>query len=106
MQKSKKPIYKHLKINFMKKLLHLSARMLLLALACCFSLSAYAQKLSVQGTVVDENGDPMIGASVVVMSGQKILGGVQLPIYQVVTPFLLNQVRLLISRLWDTRMSW
>ena len=71
----KKPIYKHLKINFMKKLLHLSARMLLLALACCFSLSAYAQKLSVQGTVVDENGDPMIGASVVVMSGQKILGG-------------------------------
>ena len=70
-----KPIYKHLKINFMKKLLHLSARMLLLALACCFSLSAYAQKLSVQGTVVDENGDPMIGASVVVMSGQKILGG-------------------------------
>ena len=49
--------------------------MLLLALACCFSLSAYAQKLSVQGTVVDENGDPMIGASVVIMSGQKILGG-------------------------------
>ena len=72
---TKKPNYKHLKTNFMKKLLHLSARMLLLALACCFSLSAYAQKLSVQGTVVDENGDPMIGASVVVMSGQKILGG-------------------------------
>ena len=90
----------------MKKLLHFAARQLLLVLACCFSLSAYAQKLSVQGTVVDENGDPMIGDFVVVMSGQKILGGVQLPIYQVVTPFLLNQVRLLISRLWDTRMSW
>ena len=59
----------------MKKLLHLSARLLLVALACCFSLSAYAQKLSVKGTVVDENGTPMIGASVVIMSGQKILGG-------------------------------
>ena len=59
----------------MKKLLHLSARLLLVALACCFSLSAYAQKLSVKGTVVDETGAPMIGASVVIMSGQKILGG-------------------------------
>ena len=28
-----------------------------------------------KGTVVDENGNPMIGASVVVMSGDKILGG-------------------------------
>ena len=59
----------------MKKLLHLSARLLLVALACCFSLSAYAQKLSVKGTVVDETGAPLIGASVVVMSGEKIIGG-------------------------------
>ena len=59
----------------MKKLLHFAARQLLLVLACCFSLSAFAQKVSVQGTVVDENGSPLIGASVVVMSGEKILGG-------------------------------
>ena len=42
---------------------------------CCFSLSAFAQKLSVKGTVVDETGAPLIGASVVVMSGEKIIGG-------------------------------
>ena len=73
----------------MKKLLHNSARLLLVMLACCFSLTAIAQKRSIQGTVVDETGAPMIGASVVVMSGENIVGGgVQLPIYQVVTPFL------------------
>ncbi len=44
-------------------------------LACCFSLTALAQKQSVKGTVVDENGSPLFGASVVVMSGSKILGG-------------------------------
>lgn len=59
----------------MKKLLHLSARLLLVALACCFSLTALAQKVSVKGTVTDENGDPLFGASVVVMSGKTILGG-------------------------------
>jgi hypothetical protein len=59
----------------MKKLLHLSARVLLVALACCFSLTAYAQKLSIKGTVTDENGKPLFGASVVVMSGKTILGG-------------------------------
>ena len=59
----------------MKQLLRFSARLLLVALACCFSLSAYAQKLTVSGTVVDENGSPLLGASVVVMSGEKILGG-------------------------------
>ena len=59
----------------MKKLLHFSARLLLVMLACCFSLSAIAQKKSIQGTVVDETGAPLIGASVVVMSGDKILGG-------------------------------
>ena len=59
----------------MKKLLHLSARLLLVALAYCFSLTAYAQALSVKGTVSDENGEPLFGASVVVMSGKTILGG-------------------------------
>ena len=59
----------------MKKLLHLSARVLLVALACCFSLTAYAQKLSIKGSVSDENGEPLFGASVVVMSGKTILGG-------------------------------
>ena len=59
----------------MKKLLHFAARQLLLVLACCFSLSAFAQKLSVKGTVVDETGAPLIGAYVVVMSGEKIIGG-------------------------------
>ena len=59
----------------MKKLLHFSARVLLVALACCFSLTAYAQKTSVSGVVVDENGTPLLGASVVVVSGEKILGG-------------------------------
>ena len=68
----------------MKKLLHFSARLLLVMLACCFSLTAFAQKLSVKGTVVDENGNPMIGASVVVMSGEKILGGEQPQTSQVV----------------------
>ena len=47
----------------------------MVALACCFSLTAYAQKLSIKGTVTDENGDPLFGASVVVMSGKTILGG-------------------------------
>ncbi|MBE6188870.1 MAG: TonB-dependent receptor [Rikenellaceae bacterium] len=59
----------------MKKLLHLPARLLLVALACCFSLTALAQKVSVKGTVTDENGAPLFGASVVVMSGKTILGG-------------------------------
>lgn len=59
----------------MKKLLHFSARALLVLLACCFSLTAYAQSTSVSGVVVDENGDPLLGASVVVISGEKILGG-------------------------------
>ena len=86
----------------MKKLLHFSARLLLVMLACCFSLSAIAQKKSIQGTVVDETGAPLIGASVVVMSGDKILGGEQLPIYQVVTPFPQNQDRLSTSPLSDT----
>ena len=47
----------------------------MVALACCFSLTAYAQKLSIKGTVTDENGEPLFGASVVVMSGKTILGG-------------------------------
>jgi hypothetical protein len=68
----------------MKKLLHLSARLLLVVLACCFSLDALAQKVSVKGSVTDENGAPLFGASVVVMSGKTILGGGQPPIYQVV----------------------
>ena len=56
----------------MKKLLHLSARLLLVALACCFSLTALAQNVTVKGTVTDENGGPLFGASVVVMSGKTI----------------------------------
>ena len=88
----------------MKKLLHLSARVLLVALACCFSLTAYAQKLSIKGTVTDENGEPLFGASVVVMSGKTILGGEQLPTYQVVTLSLLNLDNLLRFRLSVTNL--
>ena len=87
----------------MKKLLHFAARQLLLVLACCFSLSAFAQKVSVQGTVVDENGSPLIGASVVVMSGEKILGGELQLTFRVHLLFLLSLVTLSRSHLWDTR---
>ncbi len=37
-----------------------------LLMALCISLPALAQKITVQGTVVDETGEPLIGASVIV----------------------------------------
>ena len=89
----------------MKKLIHFSARVLLVALACCFSLTAYAQKTSVSGVVVDENGTPLLGASVVVVSGEKILGGELLLTCQVHLQLLLSQDRLLTSHSSATRMS-
>lgn len=89
----------------MKKLLHFSARVLLVALACCFSLTAYAQKTSVSGVVVDENGTPLLGASVVVVSGEKILGGVQQLTFQVHLQFQLSQDRHWTSHSSVTRMS-
>lgn len=42
---------------------------LTLLLAIFFALPAFSQQLTVQGTVIDENGEPVIGASVVASSG-------------------------------------
>lgn len=42
---------------------------LTLLLAIFFALPAFSQQLTVQGTVIDENGGPVIGASVVASSG-------------------------------------
>ena len=39
--------------------------MITLLLAMLFALPAFSQKITVQGTVIDENGEPIIGASVV-----------------------------------------
>ena len=36
-----------------------------LLMAMLFALPAFSQKMAVQGTVIDENGEPIIGASVV-----------------------------------------
>ena len=40
--------------------------MLVMLLSLCMSLSALAQKITVQGTVYDETGETLIGASVLV----------------------------------------
>lgn len=42
---------------------------LTLLLAMLFALPAFSQQMAVQGTVIDENGEPVIGASVVTSSG-------------------------------------
>ncbi len=59
----------------MKKLLHLSARVLLAIALCCSSLTAFAQKVSVRGTVVDESGAPLYGATVVILDNGTLLEG-------------------------------
>ena len=38
---------------------------LTLLMAVMFALPAFSQQITVQGTVIDENGEPVIGASVV-----------------------------------------
>ncbi|MDE7387232.1 MAG: TonB-dependent receptor [Muribaculaceae bacterium] len=50
----------------MKKLFSQSLRLLAFTLCFCFALVASAQSLQVSGTVIDENGDPLVGATVAV----------------------------------------
>ena len=50
----------------MKKLFSQSSRLLAFTLCFCISLWAFAQNVNVSGTVIDENGDPMTGATVAV----------------------------------------
>ena len=59
----------------MKKLLHNSARLLLAMFICCFSLTAFAQKVSVRGTVVDDSGAPLYGATVVIVDNGTLVEG-------------------------------
>ncbi|MBD5367589.1 MAG: TonB-dependent receptor [Bacteroides sp.] len=50
----------------MKKLFSHSLRLLAFTLCFCFTLLASAQSLKVSGTVIDENGDPLAGATIAV----------------------------------------
>ncbi len=59
----------------MRKLLHISARLSMVILACCFSLTAFAQKLSVTGVVVDDTNAPLPGATVVILDGASLVAG-------------------------------
>lgn len=51
---------KHLQLTLNK----MKTRSLLLAVALCMSLSAFAQKLTFKGIVVDDQGIPVIGATI------------------------------------------
>ena len=42
---------------------------------CCFSLTAFAQKVSVKGTVVDDKGAALYGATVVIMENGALVEG-------------------------------
>ena len=59
----------------MRKLLHISARLLIAMFVCCFSLTAFAQKVSVKGTVVDDKGAALYGATVVIMENGALVEG-------------------------------
>ena len=68
-------ILTNLKQIRMKKLLHFSARLLLAIALCCSSLTVFAQKISVRGTVADESGAPLYGATVVILDNGVLVEG-------------------------------
>lgn len=59
----------------MKKSLHPLTRLLLTAVLSCFSVVAFAQKITVNGIVTDTEGAPLVGATVIVMENGQPEGG-------------------------------
>lgn len=49
-------------------------RFIVLLLTSCLSITAFAQKISYKGTVTDEQGEPVIGATVLLKGGEKSAG--------------------------------
>ena len=59
----------------MKKTLHPLTRLLMAAVLSCFSVVAFAQKITVSGIVTDTDGAPLVGATVIVMENARPEGG-------------------------------
>lgn len=59
----------------MKKTLHPLTRLLMAAVLSCFSVVAFAQKITVNGIVTDTDGAPLVGATVIVMENARPEGG-------------------------------
>lgn len=58
----------------MKKQLRTLTKLLTAVIACCLSVAVYAQT-TIRGTVSDTEGAPLVGATVIVITGSQPGGG-------------------------------